>query len=76
MQSSNPKRPDSKYPFSSLAGVGVSFKVVDAITKRLNMPKEAYLKYLDIVAVGTIADIVPLVDENRIITAKNDARQS
>lgn len=65
----NPKRPDSKYPFSSLAGVGVSFKVVDAITKKLNMPKEAYLKYLDIVAVGTIADIVPLVDENRIITA-------
>ena len=65
----NPKRPDSKYPFSSLAGVGVSFKVLDAITKKLNMPKEAYLKYLDIVAVGTIADIVPLVDENRIITS-------
>jgi len=65
----NPKRPDSKYPFNSLAGVGVSFKVLDAITKKLEMPKEAYLKYLDIVAVGTIADIVPLVDENRIITA-------
>lgn len=65
----NPKRPDSKYPFNSLAGVGVSFKVLDAITKKLNMPQEAYLKYLDIVAVGTIADIVPLVDENRIITA-------
>lgn len=64
----NPKRPDSKYPFSSLAGVGVSFKVLDAITKKLNMSKESYLKYLDIVAVGTIADIVPLVDENRIIT--------
>ena len=65
----NPKRPDSKYPFNSLAGVGVSFKVLDAITKKLQMPEEAYLKYLDIVAVGTIADIVPLVDENRIITA-------
>ena len=64
----NPKRPDSKYPFNSLAGVGVSFKVLAAITKKLGMPKEAYLKYLDIVAVGTIADIVPLVDENRIIT--------
>ena len=65
----NPKRPDSKYPFSSLAGVGVSFKVLTAITQKLNMPKEEYLKYLDIVAVGTIADIVPLVDENRIITS-------
>ena len=65
----NPKRLDSKYPFSSLAGVGVSFKVLNAISQKLNMPKEAYLKYLDIVAVGTIADIVPLVDENRIITA-------
>lgn len=65
----NPKRPDSKYPFNSLAGVGVSFKVLTAITKRLNMPEEAYLKYLDITAVGTIADIVPLIDENRIITA-------
>lgn len=65
----NPKRPNSKYPFNSLAGVGVSFKVLTAITQKLNMPKEEYLKYLDIVAVGTIADIVPLVDENRIITA-------
>ena len=65
----NPKRPDSKYPFNSLAGVGVSFKVLNAITKKLNMPEDAYLKYLDIVAVGTIADIVPLVDENRIITS-------
>ena len=65
----NPKRPGSKYPFNSLAGVGVSFKVLDAITKKLNMPESEYLKYLDIVAVGTIADIVPLIDENRIITA-------
>lgn len=64
----NPKRPNSKYPFNSLAGVGVTFKVLTAITTKLNMPKEEYLKYLDIVAVGTIADIVPLVDENRIIT--------
>ena len=64
----NPKRQDSTYPFSSLAGVGVSFKVITAITKKLNMADEEYLKYLDIVAVGTIADIVPLVDENRIIT--------
>jgi len=65
----NPKRPDSKYPFNSLAGVGVTFKVLSAIVKRLSLPDEEYLKYLDIAAVGTIADIVPLVGENRIITA-------
>ena len=64
----NPKRQDSKYPFSYLAGVGVSFKVLTALTMKLEMESKEYLKYLDIVAVGTIADIVPLVDENRIIT--------
>ena len=65
----NPKRPDSKYPFNSLAGVGVTFKVISAIVKKLGLDKNEYLKYLDIVAVGTIADIVPLVGENRIITS-------
>ena len=65
----NPKRPDSTYPFNSLAGVGVTFKVLSAIVKRLGLDENEYLKYLDIAAVGTIADIVPLVGENRIITA-------
>lgn len=65
----NPKRPDSSYPFNSLAGVGVTFKVLSALVKRLNLPDVEYLKYLDIAAVGTIADIVPLVGENRIITS-------
>ena len=61
------KRPDNTYPFNSLAGCGVSFKFVQAICEKLNKPKEEYLKFLDIVALGTIADIVPLIDENRII---------
>lgn len=65
----NPKRTDSKYPFSFLAGVGVAFKVVTALAIKLNMDSDSYLKFLDIVAVGTIADIVPLVDENRVITS-------
>ncbi len=65
----NPKRPDSTYPFNSLAGVGVTFKVLSAIVRRLDLDENEYLKYLDIAAVGTIADIVPLVGENRIITA-------
>ena len=62
------KRKDSTYPFRELAGVGVVFKVAQAISKKLNLPAEEYLKYLDIVCVGTISDIVPLVDENRVIT--------
>lgn len=61
------KRKDSKYPFRELAGVGVVFKVTQALAKKLNLKEEAYLKYLDIVCVGTISDIVPLVDENRVI---------
>lgn len=61
------KRPDSTYPFSSLAGVGVTFKFIQAISKKLDLDRKTYLKYIDIVSLGTIADIVPLVDENRII---------
>jgi len=61
------KRKDSKYPFRELAGVGVVFKLIQAISKKLNLEDKEYLKYLDIVAVGTISDIVPLVNENRVI---------
>lgn len=63
----NPKRKEDRSNLKQLAGVGVAFKCVEAISKKLNMPKETYLKYLDIVAVGTIADIVELKGENRII---------
>ena len=62
------KRKDSNYPFRELAGVGVVFKLIQAITIKLDLPEEEYLKYLDIVCIGTISDIVPLVDENRVIT--------
>lgn len=61
------KRKDSKYPFRELAGVGVVFKLIQAIGIKLNLKEESYLKYLDIVCIGTISDIVPLVDENRVI---------
>ncbi len=61
------KRPDNTYPCAFLAGCGVSFKLVQAICKTLSLPDEEYLKFLDITALGTIADIVPLLDENRII---------
>lgn len=64
----NAKRKDSQYPFNQLAGVGVVFKLIQAISIKLNLDNKEYLKYLDIVCVGTISDIVPLVDENRVIT--------
>lgn len=62
------KRKDNKYPFNGLAGVGIAFKLTQALAIKLNLPEESYLKYLDIVCVGTISDIVPLVDENRTIS--------
>jgi single-stranded-DNA-specific exonuclease len=61
----NPKVSESKYPFKDLAGVGVAFKLISAIAKktgRIN-PKE----HLDLVAIGTVADIVPLTGENRTL---------
>lgn len=61
------KRKDNQYPFRELAGVGVVFKLIQAISKELGLEDKEYLKYLDIVAIGTISDIVPLVDENRVI---------
>ncbi len=62
------KRKDNKYPFNGLAGVGVAFKLIQAISIKLGIKEEEYLKYLDLVCVGTISDIVPLVDENRTIS--------
>ena len=61
------KRKDNKYPFRNLAGVGVVFKLIQAIAMELKLDEKEYLKYLDIVCIGTISDIVPLVDENRVI---------
>ncbi len=62
------KKKDNQYPFKGLAGVGVVFKLIQAISQRLNLEEKEYLKYLDIVCIGTISDIVPLVDENRVIS--------
>ena len=61
------KRKDNTYPFRNLAGVGVVFKLIQALSIELKLEQKEYLKYLDIVCVGTISDIVPLVDENRVI---------
>ena len=63
----DPKKKDDTYPFRGLAGVGVVFKLIQAISQKLNLEDKEYLKYLDLVCVGTISDIVPLVNENRTI---------
>jgi single-stranded-DNA-specific exonuclease len=63
----NPKRPDSAYPFRELAGVGVAFKLAWSVLAALGRPKSELTSLLDLVGLGTMADVVPLVDENRVI---------
>ena len=63
----NPKRKDNTYPFRELAGVGVVFKLIQALSLELGLDEKEYLKYLEIVCIGTISDIVPLINENRVI---------
>ncbi|HRF59897.1 MAG TPA: single-stranded-DNA-specific exonuclease RecJ [Fimbriimonadaceae bacterium] len=63
----NPHRRDSVYPFPELAGVGVVFKVCEGITRALAHPVHAFHRaFLDLVALGTVADVMPLIDENRV----------
>jgi len=65
----NPKLEGCGYPFSDLAGVGVAYKLLMALYEYLGIDTpENRIKYLDLVAIGTIADIVSLTDENRVIT--------
>lgn len=62
----NPKRTDHSYPFIDLAGVGVAFKLVQALQTKLDgLPKGQEKWLLDLVALGTVCDVVTLVDENR-----------
>lgn len=60
----NPKQENQSYPFKSLCGAGVAFKIVQALCEQNN---EDFERFLPIVAIATIADIVPLVEENRIL---------
>ncbi len=69
----NPHRPDCRYPFKELAGVGVIFKFICAYEEyrskdtRLNATLRIIRDYADLVAIGTIADVMPIKEENRII---------
>lgn len=69
----NPKRHDTTYPFSSLAGVGVAFKLLCALESSIknisitDATRIVAYNYSDLAAIGTIADVMPVIDENRII---------
>ncbi|MCI9449441.1 MAG: single-stranded-DNA-specific exonuclease RecJ [Clostridiales bacterium] len=72
----NPRRPDCTYPFGELAGVGVVFKLLCAIESFMN-PNDTLAEcvrriskeYCDLVAIGTIADVMPVKEENRLIVS-------
>jgi len=72
----NPHRPDCPYPFKELAGVGVAFKLVTAFESHLALSRgerevdgvrRVCERYADLMAIGTIADVMPIVDENRVM---------
>lgn len=64
----NPHRTDSEYGFSELSGAGVVFRLCEGLTRELGFPVAGYHRaFLDLAAIGTIADVMPLIGENRII---------
>ncbi len=63
----NPKRPDDSYPFKSLCGCGVGFKFMQAFAKNNNIPFSRLVPLLDFCAVSIAADLVPVIEENRIL---------
>jgi single-stranded-DNA-specific exonuclease len=64
----NPNRHDSLYPFSGLAGVGIAFKTMLALGDRMGFERNKLMdELLDYVALGTVADVAPMIDENRIL---------
>lgn len=63
----NPNQPGCPYPFKGLAGCGVAYKFAQALTDALGLSHSTLISTLDLVAVGTVADVVPLLDENRTL---------
>lgn len=66
----NPKRQDCKYPFKNLSGAGVAFKFVQALYEEFNIDMDESYELLEFVAMGTVCDVVELIDENRIIVTE------
>lgn len=63
----NPKQKDCNYPYKDLCGCGVGFKLITALSQKLNIPESEYRSYLDLVVSAIAADIVPMTGENRIL---------
>ncbi len=63
----NPKQIDCNYPYKELCGCGVGFKLISALTEKLNLPTESTFEYLDLLATAIAADIVPMTGENRVL---------
>ncbi|MEO1022512.1 MAG: single-stranded-DNA-specific exonuclease RecJ [Bacteroidota bacterium] len=63
----DPKRPDCTYPFDGLSGAGVGFKLIQATLTKLGLPQQISNKHLDLIAISIASDIVPIIDENRIL---------
>jgi len=63
----DPKRKDCKYPFKDLCGCGIGFKLIQALAVIDNKPFDDLIVYLDLVAIAIAADIVPIIDENRVL---------
>ncbi len=63
----NAKQIDCNYPYKELCGCGVGFKLMQALSEKLQLPEESYLQYLDLVSIAIAADIVPITGENRIL---------
>jgi len=64
----NPKRNDCNYPFKELCGCGIGFKLAQAYHQKYNLPFEDLVPLLDLVVVSIAADIVPMIDENRVLS--------
>ncbi|MBQ6370039.1 MAG: single-stranded-DNA-specific exonuclease RecJ [Firmicutes bacterium] len=63
----DPKQEDETYPFRELAGCGVAYKLAQAIQRQAGLDRHVIVEILDLVSLGTVADLVPLTDENRTI---------
>lgn len=70
----NPQRPDCPYPDKGLCGTGVALKVCELVGRRLGAPREDLFALLDLVALATVADLVPLQGENRVLVRWGLAR--
>ena len=72
----NPKREDAGYPDRNLAAVGVAFKLCEALERAAGRGRETILGALDLVALGTVADLVPMTGENRVLVRRGLERLS